>query len=276
MTSSRRVIDVRWTRAVGLKLHMPKPPKRKAVPNNTCFPLHGRLHYRSEPEPEPLQVAVLLAATRPLMRTWLPTWMYKACHRLRRRRRVQTPAPKLGTMSFDVGEDAPVVGNLGLVGCRVNVVWHADPDGRWTRGLYPCVVDAFAADRSAYVISWVKDRSEHHLKSSQDMADLARQRHRRLEPCVCEHAETKRDGRSARSVGWCARVVGVTQRPICACACPGERVQSVASRALTAISAAQDTRHVLSEGTSYRSAAVQTFIRRAFHFPGADGGSHGR
>ena len=34
MTSSRRVIDVRWTRAVGLKLHMPKPPKRKAVPNN--------------------------------------------------------------------------------------------------------------------------------------------------------------------------------------------------------------------------------------------------
>ena len=83
-------------------------------------------------------------------------------------------------MLFDVGEDANVMGSyddpVGLVGARVNVVWHTDPDGRWARGLYPCVVDAFAAGRKAYVISWVKDRSEHHLKSSQHMADLARQR----------------------------------------------------------------------------------------------------
>ena len=68
-------------------------------------------------------------------------------------------------MSFQVGEDANVVGSqddpVGLVGCRVNVVWDADPHGRWAHGLYPCVVDAFAAGRKAYIISWVSDRLEH-------------------------------------------------------------------------------------------------------------------
>ena len=60
-------------------------------------PPHGRLRYKRS-EPEPLQVVVLLATTRPPMRRLMWTGMlYISRHRLRRLRRVLAPSPKLAT-----------------------------------------------------------------------------------------------------------------------------------------------------------------------------------
>ena len=60
-------------------------------------PPHGRLRYKRS-EPEPLQVIVLLATTRPPMRRLMWTGMlYISRHRLRRLRRVLAPSPKLAT-----------------------------------------------------------------------------------------------------------------------------------------------------------------------------------
>ena len=75
---------------------------------------------------------------------------------------------------YDVGGEHDVLGvsddPVGLVGCMVAVPWRDGGKMEASR----CIVDAYAPDApggGSYIISWCRNREEHHLLTVAKMAE---------------------------------------------------------------------------------------------------------